>query len=361
MAEPISIALSQLVLWYDATRIQSWPELLSRIPADTVFSSATEFGRAYATGRMTDTRHAAAEKITRNLPGLERMKEKYSLRGVGLLWRDAQGYRLSREGLALAESYSNQPKSAGWVSYLARLLLEREPRTRALVRLISDPDARLIFENGWFGGSLRKAVIERHGVPPLSPFYEASGQCSILRDFLNSESWWCLGEWRSHPDLADRGACVFFGPLKEAFSLHDVGLALHAACEVLLHAGVLECHGNECTVNQDVGCRTLGKELAEDFGWANRHDSPVDTLELILELLPTLRSDTGFVVASELREAMQRRGIADPDREIADLERGGKVLVYAEDYGQPRHGTGLYNDARKQLIKLRVVGEGVAT
>jgi hypothetical protein len=361
MPEPVRVALSQLVLWYDATRIQSWPELLARIPADAVFGSATEFGRTYATNRMTDGRHAAAEKITRNLPGLERTKDKYLLRGVGLLQRDAGGYGLSQEGQQLAESYRDDPKSAGWVSSLTRLLLEREPRTRALVRLLSDPDAHLVFEKGWFGGSLRKAALERHGVPPKSPFYEASGECSILREFLNSESWWCLGAWRSHPDLADREVCVFVGQLKEAFSLHDVGLALHAACEVLLHAGVLECHGNECTVNQDVGCRTLGTELAEDFGWADSHERPVGTLEAILELLPTLRSDTGFIVASELREALRRRGIADPDREIADLERGGKVLVYAEDYGQPRHGTGLYNDARKQLIKLRVVGEGVAT
>ena len=87
MSRPVAISLSQLVLWYDAPRVQSWPALMSRVPPETVLASATEFGRRYDTERMTDTRHAAAEKITRNLPGLERRGERLQLRGVGLLER----------------------------------------------------------------------------------------------------------------------------------------------------------------------------------------------------------------------------------------------------------------------------------
>ena len=71
MGEPTRIALTQLVLWYDATRIQTWPAFLADVPPDAAFKSPTDFGRQFATKRMTDDRHAAAEKLTRNLPGLE--------------------------------------------------------------------------------------------------------------------------------------------------------------------------------------------------------------------------------------------------------------------------------------------------
>ena len=63
MPDRVPIALTQLVLWYDATRIQTWPALLARIPKDLVFASPTECGRQFYTERMTDNRHAAAEKV----------------------------------------------------------------------------------------------------------------------------------------------------------------------------------------------------------------------------------------------------------------------------------------------------------
>src|SRR5256885_16746302 len=88
MGEPARVALTQLVLWYDATRIQTWPSFLADVPPGTSFKAPTDFGRRFATRRMTDDRHAAAEKITRNLPGLEEISGKPVLRGVGLLERD---------------------------------------------------------------------------------------------------------------------------------------------------------------------------------------------------------------------------------------------------------------------------------
>jgi hypothetical protein len=61
------------------------------------------------------------------------------------------------------------------------------------------------------------------------------------------------------------------------------------------------------------------------------------------------------VIASELRDELHRCGIENPDREIAKLEAAGLVRIEAEDYGQRRHGIGLYSDPRKQLIKIRIV------
>jgi len=66
------------------------------------------------------------------------------------------------------------------------------------------------------------------------------------------------------------------------------------------------------------------------------------------------------LIASELRDELRHRGIENPDREIAKLEASGLVRIEAEDYGQRRHGVGLYSDPRKQLIKIRVVSGGQA-
>src|SRR5271165_4447964 len=105
MSTDVGIGLTQLVLWYDATRIQAWPAFLTQIPLDLTLPSATDFGRRFDTGRMTDQRHAAAEKIVRNLPGLEQREDRLVLKGVGLLTKVEQGYRLSSEGAELRQSY----------------------------------------------------------------------------------------------------------------------------------------------------------------------------------------------------------------------------------------------------------------
>src|SRR5262245_33434105 len=110
----VEIALPQLVLWYDATRIQTWPSLFASVPADTVLASATDFGRAFSSQRMTDLRHAAAEKITRNLPGLEEKKGQFILRGIGLLEPFSGGYRQSSDAIRLADTYRADVGGQGW-------------------------------------------------------------------------------------------------------------------------------------------------------------------------------------------------------------------------------------------------------
>ena len=161
MSTDVGIGLTQLVLWYDATRMQVWPAFLAQIPADLTLPSATDFGRRFDTERMTDRRHAAAEKIVRNLPGLEQREDRLVLKGIGLLTKTEHGYTLSRDGAELRQSYLADPKGKAWLRLLARLLLLREPRTRVLVRLMSQLDATLVFDgDGWFAGSIRKAYVE---------------------------------------------------------------------------------------------------------------------------------------------------------------------------------------------------------
>jgi hypothetical protein len=351
MAEPVAaIALSQLVLWYDATRVQTWPELLARVPAGTVLASATDFGRRFETGRMTDSRHAAAEKVTRNLPGLERQGQRLVLRGVGLLEPTTGGYHVSDEGLALARAYREAPRGTTWVRLLCRQLLRREPRVRALVKRLSSPDAVLRFQRpGWFAGRLGAARIDSDA-GAVAPFAAKDGKVPCLRDLMADDARWALGAWQDHPLLDGATAFRFVGALKPNFSLHDIGLALRAAFEAFLQLGVLRTAEAECTLDEARAARTLGEDLAAEFGWTA--EAPVP--ELLARLVDELRSDTGYVVASELRAALKRNGVRDPDRELAELIRAGRVRIEAEDYGQKRHGTGLFGESRKQLVKLSV-------
>jgi hypothetical protein len=122
-----------------------------------------------------------------------------------------------------------------------------------------------------------------------------------------------------------------------------------------LYLGVMRHAGDRCWIDQGIARRELGAELAMDFGWqGNDADSETSFLHCIVQLLDELRTDTGFIVASELRRRLQEQGIENPDREIAKLETAGRLIIEAADYGQGRHGLGLYHDPGKQLVKLRV-------
>jgi hypothetical protein len=358
MGEPVKVALTQLVLWYDATRIQTWPAFLAEVPPETSLKSPTDFGRRFASKRMTDDRHAAAEKLTRNLPGLEEVNGKLILRGVGLLDRKDGAYRVSTVGRRLAEAYTANKGDGAWVGQLARLLITREPRTRVIFWLLVQPGAGLTFAaDKWFGGSLQKAHIESPGMAPVAPF-STKNKGSSLRVAVAERAWWALGGWREHALLRGATDCQFVGQLGSDFSLHDVGLALRAAFEVLLHFGALRADGGRCWADLDVVRSELGSELEADFG-IERPKPHTESLPKLLDAaIERLKSDTGYVIASELRDELHRRGVENPDREIAKLEAAGVVRIEAEDYGQRRHGVGLYSDPRKQLIKIRVVSGG---
>jgi hypothetical protein len=349
------IALTQLALWYDPARIQTWPAFLASVPEDAVAGSPTDLGRRFASQRMTSTRHSSAFNLVRNLPGLERGGGRLQLRGVGYLERTPKGYCVSRHGRELASRYLEEPSATGWVLALADRLLGHEPRTRALVGLLSAAGAEFHFEgDGWFAGCYANAAVVSPGQPTTYPL-DSSGDRPNLGAAVAERAWWCLGDWRLDSLLTEASDCRLVGLRSDAPSLHDIALALRAAFEVLLAAGLVKARGGVAWLDPRAAADALpGRAL--DFGWTTT--GPEDLVDALDAMLPNLRSPTGHVVASELREALQRRGHVDPDRALAEAEAAGVVLVYAEDYGQSRHGRGLYGDPRKQLVKLRIVGRG---
>lgn len=354
MTEPVAIALTQLVLWYDSTRIQTWPAIMAEAEAGTVYPSTREFGKTHCTDRITTRGHSAADNVSKNLPGLETKGSRLVLRGIGLLEKSTGGYRLSESGRQLGEAYRNDPSGKAWGKVLGRLLLQREPRTRVFVKLLSENGASLYFtEDQWWGGSIGRATINFEDGRQVTPFLDNQDQISNLRSAIKEHSWWALGEWRTHPLLQGAEDCCFVGQASAHFSLHAASVALRASCEVLLFLGALHHKADRCWLDHDAAIGAFGPAVAEDFGW-NSSGGTKSLREWLGVIASELRLDTGFIVASELRDRLRKQGFENPDRDIAQLELEGWVIIEAADYGQSRHGVGLYDDPSKQLIKLRV-------
>jgi hypothetical protein len=111
MPECPTVALTRLVLWYDPTRIQTWPQFFASLAEGTIAPTPTDFGREHATARMTSARHASAFDLVRNLPGLEVRGQQLQLREVGLLERSDRGYRVSRLGTRPIATPSTDPRT----------------------------------------------------------------------------------------------------------------------------------------------------------------------------------------------------------------------------------------------------------
>jgi hypothetical protein len=360
MSDPANVALNQLVLWYDPTRLQSWPRLLVNVSADEVFSSMTDFTKRHISDRSLDEKHDAYIDLARGLPGLETTPRGFLLRGVGFFEKDDSGYHLSRTGSELAESYRRDSKSDDWIRLLARALVGGEPRLRVLIKQLSGEGTCLAFHGGaWFQGAVESVQFIAPGECPVFLFRDKPGD-QALRDWLVSDSWWALGEWRNHPLLEDFSDARFVGQLKPDFTLDRIGLRIRPAFEVLAYLGVFRHMGSEAWLDKDTAVEVLGDVIAADFGWQRDGTSgALSPVQILASEVDRLRLDTGFVIASELREALHQRGFQNPDKAIADFIKDGLATIDAQDYGQERHGRGLYGDPAKQLIRLRIQSQSI--
>ena len=358
MKDAVSVALSKLIYWYNAPRIQTWPEMVAAADPDRLYASVTEFGRRCGSDRMSDSEHLADYDHVRNLPGLEIRSGRPVLRGVGLLERLDSGYRLSAEGRRLGRCFRENPKGKRWIRCLAKILLTREPRTRVLVRALSRPGAELVFGRpGWFAGALQQTVITVDGLAVAQPFVAKREALSNLEDLLTEDPAWTLGAWRRRPILNQARTFLLTGYKGAGISLDRIGQALKAPFEVLHHLGIITHIDGRCRLNISLASKELGSPLAQDFAWSKRVQEAVEiSLPVILvRIIAEIASDSGYVVASQLREHLLRAGIENPDREIAELEDNGQLVIEASSYGQGRHGEGLYGQDAFQLIKIRMI------
>ncbi len=359
MGTTVNVALSKLIYWYDAPRIQTWPALLAKVDPEIECRTLMDFGRAVTSERMTDQDHLADHDYVRNFPGLEIRSNRLVLRGVGMLKHEEKSYRLSSFAKKLADEYEAQPEEKEWARLLARIVLTREPRTRALIYCLSKPGAVMSFAgNSWFTGGLKKTCIDMGQAGKVYPFSDSKKEGRLtLQDILLNKGWWCLGDWKNSFLLQQYDNCRITGYKKEEISLHRIGQALRAPCEIFHYLGVLKNENNECYLDHEAAIDELGEDLGRDFTWnapsSGKNKSFKDLLQNSIE---KLKNDTGFIVASQLRTELASEGIANPDQAIAELEKDGYLEIEDESFGQGRHGEGLYSDPRKQLIKIRIHG-----
>lgn len=350
MNPTVRVHLTKLFLWVEPPRFQAWPELLLRLDPNAIFPTTASVAKAAFGFQADQAGNVKFDEVVFNLPGWGKTRSgEPILRGVGLLEKRNHGYALSEAGLRLAELYRSNPGTSAWKTFLAALLLNREPRTRVMMQLLVQPDAVLRFAKpSWFGGRHQDATIEASG-QTLQPFPPKSAKDTPFHHLIQSRARWALGEWRNEPEVQQADQVILAGAETDAFSLNDIGRALRGSLE-LLNLGLVAEAGGEVTWQAATAAELLSPDLLADLG-APAATKPTPD-QLIFGYIQELTGDNGFLVFSELRQRALSDGISDPDKLVDDLIHQGAIDLVAHDYGQPIHGQGLLGDPRKQLVKF---------
>lgn len=356
MSKKLIVRLTKLFLWIEAARFQTYPELVCKVDPNRLYRGMHDVARDAISSRDVDGRHLSRDDDTFNLPGWGLTnKDSPVLKGVGLFRKGNKGYVLSEEGRKLADLYRANPEDYAWKIELARILLTREPRTRVIVGLLLKEGAFMQFgKPTWFGGYYREVSIESEGrkYHPFPPRREPTEEIQTLLDRAGK---WALGAWADEETVKDVDEIRFASVLGPKVYPYDLGLALRGPFELFLNLGLVRESEGVATWQHERAAEMLPLELLEDFGALQVRSKSLP--ELLIRLIGDLEADNGFVVASQLREAMLKEGIETPDKEIAELMNQGILGLSAHDFGQARHGEGLFGDPKKQLVKFRIASE----
>ncbi|MCG8602022.1 MAG: hypothetical protein MI807_17905 [Verrucomicrobiales bacterium] len=223
---------------------------------------------------------------------------------------------------------------------------------------MSETEACLVFSgDDWFQGAKARSKIWFPEEEPVYPFLDdTEDSARSLRTEVAASGWWALGEWREHRLLEGYDQCEFVAMKGGPWSLHTIMSSVRAAFEVFAYLGVIRHNGPETWLDQDAAVSELGLDVAADFGWTGSGiTTSQDPVGIMREAIESLRIETGYVVASQLRETLRARGFGNPDKEIGELLKSGTMILEGEEHGQSRHGEGLFGDPGKQLVRLRVV------
>lgn len=348
-----TVRLTKLFLWVEAARFEAYPDLVGHLNPIRAYTGMREVAQVALGSRMADGKNLTRDDLTFNLPGWGPPSQGDPvLRGIGLLENRNGGYALSPEGRSLGALYREKPLENAWKVELARILLTREPRTRVLIHLLAAEGACLRFgQPGWFAGPYRDAVLES-GENSYHPFPGKSGPPGDMPLLLDNEGRWALGAWASDEPVREADSVVFAGISGPRVSTNDLGMAMRGPLELFLNLRLVRESAGVVTWDHRRANELLPAELIRDLG--GREERTYNVAELVVRLIEELAADDGFVVASELRDAMRQKGVEAPDKQLAELMEQGVIRLEAFDYGQARHGSGLFDDPRKQLVKFRV-------
>lgn len=345
------IRLSKLFLWPEPGRFQAYPEFLRSVDPNEKYLHMADLARKAGGHRMLDNRHVKFENIVRNLPGLEHNKlSEPVIRGIGIFRKEDGGYSLSSWGKQLREEYLSDLTGIGWKITLAKLILLGEPRIRVIIKVLSNTDGILSLpQNGFFTGSYRQAVLVSEG-NMYRPFVDIKSSPDNIQNLLNEHGTWALGMWQK--ELPESSFVSYEGVNKKQITIDNLSIAVKAAFILFRHLELVNEQGGQIKWNIEKASQLLGSELAVDFGW--RADSNLNLLEVVNTLISRLKADNGFLVTSQLLSGLEQQGIEQPEKELVRLMDQGLIRLEAWDYGQSRHGRGLFGDPMKQLVKFWV-------
>lgn len=346
------VRLSKLFLWPEPARFQAYPEFLVLIDPEEPYKHMHDVARRAGGQRMLDDTHVKHENIVRNLPGLEYNKEHEPvIRGVGLMQKTGKQFFLSDWGRQLRDAYLEDSTGIAWKVILASNLLSREPRIRSMVRIISRSDGVLKFpQGGFFTGRYKQAELIM-GDKVYRPFVDQQECQQNLQQLIIDLGYWALGSWQQ--EIAE-GKIIYSGADKESITATGLSMAMKAAFTLFKHLDLVDEYDGELQWRNVTAAQLLGDELAQDFGWDK--GIILDTLRIVKDLIGQLTADNGFLVASQLINRMEERGIAESEKTLAKLLDAGHIRLEAWDYGQMRHGRGLFGEPDKQLLKLSIYG-----
>lgn len=353
MSSIVKVRLTKLFLWVEASRFQAWPELMAKLDPNRVYSGTSELAKSVLGYRIDEGGNVKYDDFVLNLPSWgEPRKGAPVLKGIGLVEKRNHGYAISDAGKRLGKLYCSESVSYEWKRELALLLLMREPRTRIIVDLLAKLDSFLQFaQPKWFGGSRAKAIIESSGrrFYPFPP--RGSGETEMHR-IIQDRAKWALGVWAEDEPLKGAEKIELAGVETDQFSLQDLGTFMRCAFELFLNLDLVQESAGVVTWNHSHASDVLPKEVLADFGGpVLKREPPEDT---VMRLIETSTGDSGFLVASELRNRCREAGIDSPDRQIDSMIAEGLLTIAAHDYGQAIHGEGLFGDQRKQLVNFRI-------
>ncbi len=358
---PTRIALPKLFLWSEATRIQEYPEALSRAEEGRVYlrgeverelfdiAPTLKFTGGEPRGRRTDG--------VVNAYGLERSGTRYHINGLNLLQKVDGGVTATDAGLSLGRLFREDPDGDAWPRELARQILLREPRTRLIVGLLLQGyTLEFALSGSTPTGSL--AILDSEGARTLI----IPRGCTAFNALLNGNADLALGPiWKA--DLARleaTGTVQFEGVRSKEPSTNDLPAALKKTLAVLFHVELLQGDGNQWNIDAGILAERAGQDLSDSFGFAPPSERfQLTDADAFAQALTETVDAAGYVIVSRLADRFGALLNVSQEERALVLDSFVRGEMYHERLwvlechpGQPRMGRGLFGASESRRIRI---------
>jgi hypothetical protein len=358
----VRIALPKLFLWSEAARVQEYPEALARGVAERGYTRSEIERELFDVAPTMRFQHGSPRGSRTdgivNLYGLERSRDRWRLNGIGLLDRHAGRATLTADGLRLGALYREEPRGDAWARELARLIAQREPRTRLILWLMlrgaelragsSDADARFPIELRlpdagvlairWTGSDDFNRLLQAHATELLGAHW-----ARVLGPEAGRTVVWEGVEHERPP------------------STNGLSTALRRSLGLLQHLGVFEGSAGSWLLSQAQLGRTLGGDIAPSLGVESAAPMPPGDDEAFARALSDCADAEGFLVVSRLSDRFGELLDVPIEDRPAVFDSYVRAAMYHDRLrvldrhpGQPRMGRGLFGEPTARRIRIEL-------